>query len=459
MNTVDVFISANSSDFSFAWIVHDFLTEHGLSVFFCEKSLPLVGESDYRKQIFKAIDKAQHMVVVTSSKSNAESDWVQDEWGTFLNEKRSKRKTGNLVTVVTGELRPENLPIELRQQQVISLNDEGLNKLISYVHVKKISEISSETGNINLFEENEKKLNRIPVPPKKTGDLNTPAKSQRIKIISGIFGVLFFMFLGGYLLNTKIGTKPKAEGIIAGVTPIPTAGSSTTIPTDDKSDAVTQNTDLQTVETLEVERHTEEAATRAKQELQEEKQKHKTDTTKTVKRDVQTETSQAKKGVVRTPTSENAQQAEYGNNIQIEHSNQHLAQEDIAISTRQLPVFYVPSPSNNDKNIIKVVDQLRQEIKINNGRVAVTQADAKYAVIWGGNAKVGKEGPDNLGEFSFSVRLQGDIVDVSTGQKIKTIAEEEIAKGRDNESARILDTLTRTVAKRLSQQFDFLLNK
>ena len=144
--------------------------------------------------------------------------------------------------------------------------------------------------------------------------------------------------------------------------------------------------------------------------------------------------------------------------VQTSQATQPPVKEKSTSPLEQLPIIYIPNPINNDKIIGKVVELLRQEINTN-GSVAATSTDAQYAISWGGNARVGKEGPDNMGQFSFSLRLQGDVVDVATGQKIKTIAAEEMAKGRDNESARILDSLTQTVAKRLAQQAKFLSNR
>ena len=91
----DVFISARHSDYEYATQIYRFLGSRGLAVFFSEESLPQLGSSDYRREIDRALDEAQYMIVVTSSTENVQSSWVEAEWGFFINEKRSGRKSGN----------------------------------------------------------------------------------------------------------------------------------------------------------------------------------------------------------------------------------------------------------------------------------------------------------------------------------------------------------------------------
>ena len=129
----DVFISAKSADFQYANQVYKYLTDLGVRAFFSQESLPELGNSDYRKEIDKKLDEVQHMVVVVSSVEHAESPWVEAEWGFFINEKRSGRKKGNLITVTVGSLRPGELPASLRYHEVISFNDEAFAKIARYV--------------------------------------------------------------------------------------------------------------------------------------------------------------------------------------------------------------------------------------------------------------------------------------------------------------------------------------
>ena len=134
----DVFISAKNDDFPIAEKIYELLKSKGIRTFFSPESLPQMGQADYREQIDIAIETVQHMIVVGSSRKNIESLWVKAEWSMFINEKRSGRKNGNLLTIVGGGLRVEKLPISLRQYEVIDLEEKGaLERLLHYVEVKK----------------------------------------------------------------------------------------------------------------------------------------------------------------------------------------------------------------------------------------------------------------------------------------------------------------------------------
>ncbi|OQB87178.1 MAG: hypothetical protein BWX88_00589 [Planctomycetes bacterium ADurb.Bin126] len=128
-----VFISAKSEDYSYAEHVYNFLTQHGVSVFFSKVSLPNLRGSDYRKAIDKALDQTQHMIVVASSEENADASWVEAEWGFFINEKRSGRKAGNLITVMVGGLEPSKLPASLRTFEALRYAPPEFEKILRYV--------------------------------------------------------------------------------------------------------------------------------------------------------------------------------------------------------------------------------------------------------------------------------------------------------------------------------------
>ena len=130
---IDVFVSARSDDRDAAERVYRFLAGHGLRVFLSQLTLPALGDTDYRKAIDAVLETATHLVVVTSTGENARSRWVEHEWGSFLNEKLAGRKAGNLVTVTVGRALPHELPLALRNHQVLALDDDGLDRLLRYV--------------------------------------------------------------------------------------------------------------------------------------------------------------------------------------------------------------------------------------------------------------------------------------------------------------------------------------
>ncbi|MBV8099255.1 MAG: CHASE2 domain-containing protein [Verrucomicrobia bacterium] len=128
-----VFISAKSEDYQDAGKVYQFLTSRGIPTFLSNESLPNLGRSDYRKEIDRALDSCQHMIVVTSSVGNALSTWVEAEWGIFVNEQRSGRKRGNLITVTTKTFETGKLPPALRSNEIIRLEHKTLEKIAGYV--------------------------------------------------------------------------------------------------------------------------------------------------------------------------------------------------------------------------------------------------------------------------------------------------------------------------------------
>lgn len=129
----DVFLSFKSEDADHAQQVYEFLGSHGLRVFFSRESLPRLGSDEYHKQIDAAIDQARHMVVVASAHDHAMSRWVQYEWRLFLGEVNAGLKAGNLIPIVAGGMRIADLPIALRNREVVQLTREDLPRLINYV--------------------------------------------------------------------------------------------------------------------------------------------------------------------------------------------------------------------------------------------------------------------------------------------------------------------------------------
>lgn len=131
------FISAHSPDYQYAEKIYHFLVSNGVRTFFSKISLPQLGISDYRKKIDEALDEAEHMIVVASQAKHLHSPWVEAEWGLFINEKRSGRKTGNILTLTVGHLQPAQLPASLRYYEVISLEPDHLDKILLYVGGRK----------------------------------------------------------------------------------------------------------------------------------------------------------------------------------------------------------------------------------------------------------------------------------------------------------------------------------
>ena len=129
----DIFISKSSKDAAAARTVYDHLTGYGLRVFLSEVSLMEKGQADFGKAIDHALEECQHLVVVASSTENLDSKWVEAEWRAFLNELRSGRKKGNVLTVLVGDLTVADLPVSLRPFQVERLTEAGLQAVAKFV--------------------------------------------------------------------------------------------------------------------------------------------------------------------------------------------------------------------------------------------------------------------------------------------------------------------------------------
>ena len=135
----DVFISFKNSgkngqatpDAAAARRVHAALKERGMSVFFSEESLAEKGQGHFGKSIESALDSARVLILVASCREHIESRWVETEWDSFLQDVRSGNKEGELFIFNCGDLKPTDLPLFLRRQQMFP--ESGLEKLITFV--------------------------------------------------------------------------------------------------------------------------------------------------------------------------------------------------------------------------------------------------------------------------------------------------------------------------------------
>lgn len=135
MTQFDVFISRKSTDAKIAKELFIFLQKSGLKVFDSDISLHEIGIAEYQRTIDNILDEVQHIIVVGSSIENINSAWVKTEWETFENEKRSGRKNGNLLVVITKNVSIEKLPLSLRQKQVFRFEDKNFDLLLPYLGI------------------------------------------------------------------------------------------------------------------------------------------------------------------------------------------------------------------------------------------------------------------------------------------------------------------------------------
>lgn len=129
----DVFISYKSEDISLAEGVFQLLKNNGHNPFLSKESLPSLGESDYLEAIYSAINETKHFILVSSSIENIKSKWVKAEWSAFINEKLAGRKNGNIISIISQNLKITDLPLVLRQYEAFVFNDIKYDKLKSYL--------------------------------------------------------------------------------------------------------------------------------------------------------------------------------------------------------------------------------------------------------------------------------------------------------------------------------------
>lgn len=128
----DVFISCKSEDYPEAIAIHKYLVEQGLRVFLADVELRKKGRDVYGEIIDGALESADHMIVFTSKAAYVNSTYVKSEWRTFVEEKRSGRKKGNIVTILKG-VQVADLPIALRSVQYFLYKD--YESVIDYLPV------------------------------------------------------------------------------------------------------------------------------------------------------------------------------------------------------------------------------------------------------------------------------------------------------------------------------------
>ena len=117
MINYDVFISCNSEDYHYAHLIYRFLTDElGYAVFLADAELRKKGVAESGEVLDEALDSAEHLILFSSKVEYINSSYVKNEWRTFLEEKRSGRKPGNILTVLK-DVTISSLPISLRHFQ------------------------------------------------------------------------------------------------------------------------------------------------------------------------------------------------------------------------------------------------------------------------------------------------------------------------------------------------------
>ncbi len=153
----DIFISCKSEDYPVARKEYQYLRDQKYSVFLADTELRKNGNAEYGEIIDEALDSTTHMVIVASKPEFIHSPYVKSEWRTFIEEKRSGRKNGNIITIIGFAI--SELPISLRHFQSFRLN--VYTDIHTYLPITKREEQTSE---YYFLKENAKNPNVIVLP-------------------------------------------------------------------------------------------------------------------------------------------------------------------------------------------------------------------------------------------------------------------------------------------------------
>ena len=126
VDLLDVFISFASEDKKHAQTIYDFLREHlNKSVFFSPESM---RATDYTTEIFKALTRAQCLIVVGSRPEHLHKRWVNFEYTEFFRKKMDVEGQPDKImfTVLVNMPMDTPLPDPLGHYQAIACREESL---------------------------------------------------------------------------------------------------------------------------------------------------------------------------------------------------------------------------------------------------------------------------------------------------------------------------------------------
>lgn len=161
----DVFISCKSEDYNIGRQVYEFLTNYrglNLNVFMADKELRKRGNADYGKIIDEALDSSTHLVIVSSNADYLKeetSSYVYEEWHTFVEEIRSGRKKGNIMTIFTDSVNLKDVPIAIRNRQSFPFTE--YSSIVNYLNVvdSSVPEIpESKTQPVEQLDDDEPEI-------------------------------------------------------------------------------------------------------------------------------------------------------------------------------------------------------------------------------------------------------------------------------------------------------------
>ena len=122
-------------DYTIASELHSALIRAGVKTFFSEKDL---STGDYINEIYRALDEARIMIVVGTRPEYVDSEWVREEWSTFIAAINGRRKpNGDVYTYLEG-MSINNLPMMLykRQSYTTREKDRLIGRITAQLGIK-----------------------------------------------------------------------------------------------------------------------------------------------------------------------------------------------------------------------------------------------------------------------------------------------------------------------------------
>lgn len=153
----DVFISCKSEDYNLGRQVYEFLTNYrglDINVFMADKELRKQGNTDYGKIIDEALESSSHLIVVSSSADYLKeetSSYVYEEWHTFVEEIRSGRKKGNIMTIFTDGVNLKDVPIAIRNRQSFPFTE--YSSIVNYLKNGELQSLQTQNRTPQLSDD------------------------------------------------------------------------------------------------------------------------------------------------------------------------------------------------------------------------------------------------------------------------------------------------------------------
>ena len=114
-----VFVSAASEDYACANLFHRYLRDElRIRSFFADEAVRRLGDAEYFRRIVEELDRATHLVVITSREENVLKKWVAYEWTTFISERLAGRKPGHEIGLYVGDHPPSSDRMHLALRRI-----------------------------------------------------------------------------------------------------------------------------------------------------------------------------------------------------------------------------------------------------------------------------------------------------------------------------------------------------